>query len=83
MEFKRFLILTCCAVVSVDCAKKSQMAKKVEALESLFRSEISIVHQEVESGQQEREMIVERLNELNETMENVGTLENKSCRMTA
>lgn len=82
MEFVRFLILTCCAVVSVDCERTSQLAKKVDALENLFWSKMYLVNQAVESSQQEREKIVEQLNELNWTMENVETLKNEGKTVT-
>ena len=82
METKSLLALTCCLVVCVNCAKKSRVEKKVDVLDNLFRGEMYLVNEKLETGKQEREMLLEKFNETMEYLEKLDKVEGKTLADT-
>ena len=82
METKSLLALTCCLVVCVNCAKKSRVEKKVDVLDNLFRGEMYLVNEKLETGRQEREMLLEKFNETMEYLEKLDKVEGKTLADT-
>ena len=82
METKSLLALTCCLVVCVNCAKKSRVEHKVDILDNLFRGEMYLVNEKLETGRQEREMLLEKFNETMEYLEELGKDEGKTLPNT-
>ena len=82
MESKSLFVLTCCLVVCVNCAKKSRVEQKVNALDNLFRGEMYLVNEKLETGRQEREMLLEKFNETLEYLEKLDTGEEKTLPNT-
>ena len=82
MESRSLFVLTCCLVVCVNCAKKSRVEQKVDALDNLFRGEMYLVKEKLETGRQEREMLLEKFNETLEYLEKLDTGEEKTLPNT-
>ena len=66
----------------MNCAKKSRVEKKVDVLDNLFRGEMYLVNEKLETGRQEREMLLEKFNETMEYLEELGKDEGKTLPNT-
>ena len=63
MEIASFLVLTSFLIVFAKCATKSKIEKRIDALDNLFKSKMYLVDENLETGKQERELLMVKLNE--------------------
>ena len=68
METARILCLIFCLVLSVHCAKKSKIERRLDALENLFQSKMYYLDVKLDTGRHERELLMDKLNETMEYM---------------
>ena len=68
METARILCLIFCLVLSVHCAKKSKIERRLDALENLFQSKMYFLDEKLDTGRHERELLMDKLNETMEYM---------------
>ena len=64
-----FIVFFTCLVLSVNCARKSRMEQKFDALDNLVQSKLFLMGEELKTGQLEREVLMEKYNETIATLE--------------
>ena len=58
-----FVVVFTFLVMCVNCARKSRMEQKFDALDNLVQSKLFLMHEELKTGQHEREVLMEKYNE--------------------
>lgn len=63
MKLMHFIVVNSLLAAYVSCARKSQLEKKVDALDYLVRSEVYLLNEKIETDRVERNELLKTLNE--------------------
>ena len=81
-KFKSYLVIMICLHVCVNGAGQSKLKQRLNSLEKLFRTDMYLVNERLDTVIQEREMLIQKFNETMEYLENLGKTERKEIPAT-